>query len=151
MPTRKQRRRRQKSFRHEYETVLIDEEGNELSLDPDELRAEREAREQERVKAKPSAKQTPGRTGRLGREPQPPSWQRALRRGALFGSVMFVAFVFVLRGGSPTGRAITGLLYGLAFIPLTYWMDRFAYRMYQRRQGNAGGQGSKKASRTAKS
>ena len=28
MPTRKQRRRRDKTFRHEYETVLLDAEGN---------------------------------------------------------------------------------------------------------------------------
>ena len=38
MPTRKQRRRRQKLHRHEYEEVYIDPEtGDEVELEPDEL------------------------------------------------------------------------------------------------------------------
>ena len=47
--------------------------------------------------------------------------------------MIFVAFVFVLKGGSPVSRAAIAIVYGLAFIPLTYWVDRFAYRSYQRR------------------
>jgi hypothetical protein len=38
MPSRKQRRRREKTFRHEYETVLLDADGNEVPLDPEERR-----------------------------------------------------------------------------------------------------------------
>ena len=34
MPTRKQRRRQQKSRRHEYEYVYVDDEGNEVEVDP---------------------------------------------------------------------------------------------------------------------
>jgi len=33
MPSKKQRRRREKSRRHEYEYVLLDEEGNEIPLE----------------------------------------------------------------------------------------------------------------------
>ncbi len=40
MPTKKQRRRREKSFRHEYDFVVEDEEGNEVPVDTTELRAE---------------------------------------------------------------------------------------------------------------
>jgi hypothetical protein len=132
MPSRKQRRRREKSFRHEYETVLLDEEGNELPLDREQERAARQEREQQRTKDK-AASAPAKRGGRLGREPQPPSWRRAIRRGGLMGAVIFVAFVFILKGGSPTSRAAVAIVYAVAFIPLTYWIDRFAYRSYQRR------------------
>jgi hypothetical protein len=135
MPSRKQRRRREKSFRHEYETVLLDEEGNELPIDPEELRAEREERERQRAKPAPAkGKQAASkRGGRTLREPAAPSWQRAFRRGGLMGAVIFVAFVFVLKGGSTASRALIAGFYAVAFIPLTYWVDRFAYRSYQKR------------------
>ena len=57
MPTRKQRRRREKTFRHEYETVLLDADGNERPLDEDELRSEREARAQSKSSAKAAARE----------------------------------------------------------------------------------------------
>ena len=50
MPTKKQRRRRAKTFRHEYDFVIEDEEGNEVPLDTSELRAERAERERQRAK-----------------------------------------------------------------------------------------------------
>src|SRR5947209_2741204 len=37
VPTRKQRRRQQKARRHEYEYVYVDDEGNEVEVDPAEL------------------------------------------------------------------------------------------------------------------
>jgi hypothetical protein len=135
MPSRKQRRRREKTFRHEYETVLLDADGNEIPLDPEELRAEREAKEQERAAAKPaSGKQQPkGRGGRAMREPPQPSWNRALKRGGMMGGLMLFAFIFLFKN-SPIGiRLAWGLFYAAAFVPLTYWIDRTAYRTYQRR------------------
>ena len=132
MPSRKQRRRREKTFRHEWETVLIDEEGNERPLDPDELRAEREARVSERAKAKPAVKkQSPA--ARKVREVPPPSWERAAKRGGLMGVAMLLAFVFLFRTGSVAVRVGWGVFYAIAFVPLTYWIDRTAYRGYQRR------------------
>ena len=130
MTTRKQSRRREKTFRHEYETVVIDEEGNEVPVDREQARAGRE----ERAKQRPRGKPTPAKRGRTAREPQPPSWRRAVRRGGLMGLVILVAFVFILKGGSPVSRAVIAVVYGGAFIPLTYWIDRFAYRSYLRRQ-----------------
>jgi len=41
MPTKKQRRRQQKSRRHEYEYVYVDDSGQEVPVDPAELRAEK--------------------------------------------------------------------------------------------------------------
>src|SRR5215467_2515809 len=111
MPSRKQRRRREKNFRHEYETVLLDADGTEHPVDEDELRSERE----ERAKAKQSTKAQPAkgsgsRGGRAMREVQPPSWHRAIRRGGLMGGVILVFVVFVLANKSPIGvRLAIGL------------------------------------------
>jgi hypothetical protein len=128
MPSRKQRRRREKSFRHEYETVLLDEEGNEKPIA--ELREEREKQKSD---AKPAAKSKAPAKGRALREPPQPSWNRAVRRGGLMGAIIFVAFVFVLKGGSQTSRAGIAAVYAVAFIPLTYFVDRIAYRSYEKR------------------
>ena len=40
-----------------------------------------------------------------------------------------------VRGQSLAGRIAVGLLYAAAFVPLTYWIDRLAYRNYLRRSG----------------
>jgi hypothetical protein len=142
MPSRKQRRRREKTLRHEYETVLLDGEGNEIPLDPDELRAEREAKQKERAEAKPVASKgkKPARGGRAARpmrEPPRPSWQRAIKRGGTMGGLMLVVFVFIIKSGPLVQRLGIGVFYGLAFIPLTFWIDRTAYRTYERRLAKA--------------
>ena len=121
MPTRKQRRRREKTFRHEYDFVTYDEEGNEVALDPQELRKEKE-------QAKPAA-QAKGR--RPVREVPPPSWNRALKRGGLMGLGLIVLTSFVLKGNG----TVIGVFYAVALIPFTYWIDRFAYRNYLRKTG----------------
>jgi hypothetical protein len=129
MPSRKQRRRREKTFRHEYGFVTYDEEGNEVEVEPAEVRPEKAKTERE--KPKPT-----GKSGRPLREPPAPSWRRSLRRGGIWGGLMFVVLVFFLPGtGSPASRVLIGLLYAAAFVPLTYWIDRLAYRNYLRRSG----------------
>jgi hypothetical protein len=135
MPTRKQRRRRAKSFRHEYETFLLDEEGNEVAIDPEQRRTEREERDKLRAGTKQPERAAAGRKpARTLRVPPEPSWQRAAKRGGLMGAVIFLAFVFLLKGGGSTAsRAAIAAVYAVAFIPLTYFVDRLAYRTYQRR------------------
>jgi hypothetical protein len=128
MPSRKQRRRREKTFRHEYGFVTYDEEGNEVEVDPAEIRP---------AKAKPD-KPKPAATGKGGRslrEPPVPSWNRSLRRGGMWGGVMLVVVVFFFKGQSLPARIGVGLIYAAAFVPLTYWIDRLAYRSYLRRSG----------------
>ena len=128
MPSRKQRRRREKTFRHEYGFVAYDEEGNEVDVDPAEIRP---------AKAKPD-KPKPRATGKGGRplrEPPVPSWNRSIRRGGMWGGVMLVVVVFFFKGQSLPARIGVGLLYAAAFVPLTYWIDRLAYRSYLRRSG----------------
>jgi len=136
MPSRKQRRRREKSLRHEYDYVLLDHEGNEIELDPEERRAEREAKEKQRTSAaKPAAGKRPARGGRV---PPEPSWDRAFRRGGVMGALMLLAFIFLFKNGSIASRLMLGLFYAAAFVPLTYFVDRTAYRSYQRRLAKKG-------------
>ena len=125
MPTRKQRRRRAKDFRHDMRVFEIDAEGNEVALA--ELRAP-DAPKRKVVKQPAKSK-----SGRPMKEPPLPSWRRAVKRGGTMGGVMLLAFLFVLKSGPLPQRIGIGLFYGLAFIPLTYWIDRTAYRTYQRR------------------
>ena len=128
MPSRKQRRRREKNFRHEYGFVTYDEEGNEVEVDPAEVRPAKP--KSERAQAKPT-----GKGGRALREPPKPSWNRSLRRGGIWGGVMFVVVVFFFKGQSLPARIGVGVLYAAAFVPLTYWIDRLAYRSYLKRSG----------------
>jgi hypothetical protein len=128
MPTRKQRRRREKDFRHDVRVFEVDEEGNEVPLA--ELRTPEERR--------PKAKQQQGKQARNARGrpisvPPEPSWNRALRRGGLMGGVMLFAFVFLFKNGPLPQRIAIGAAYAGLFIPLTYWIDRTAYRTYERR------------------
>jgi hypothetical protein len=132
MATKKQRRRRDKTFRHEYGFVTYDEEGNEVEVGSSEVRE----RKPEKAKAAQPAKKG-GKTPRLQREPPVPSWGRSLRRGGIFGGLIFILVVFVMpAGGNRASSVVLGLFYAIAFIPLTYWIDRLTYRTWQKRQAN---------------
>jgi hypothetical protein len=141
MPTRKQRRRRDKDFRHDVRVYEVDDEGNEIPIA--ELRAREETRaepaggrSQRRPKSTAKGAASKGgrsKGGRVVREPPQPSWRRAVRRGGVMGAAMLLAFLFLFKS-SPIGlRIVWGLFYAVAFIPLTYWIDRTAYRSYLRR------------------
>jgi|SRR5437016_4325896 len=142
MPTRKQRRRAQKGRRHEYETVWVDAEGNELDEPPEELVA---APPEKRANGKPRAKAQPQRGGRPVRVPPPPSWRRAGKRSLILGGAIFALF-YVLgskNGGHSAGTALgLAALYTALFIPFTYFIDRFAYNRWQRRAEEQGSKGS---------
>jgi hypothetical protein len=129
MPTRKQRRRQAKSKRHEYEFVYVDDEGNEVESPPEE-----EARPERRNGSKPvaAAKKAPTQRG-MRRVPQPPSWQRAAKRAALLGIVVFFLFSLSKSHNYPAA-ALLAVIYTLLFIPFTFAIDRFAYRRWQARQ-----------------
>ena len=131
MPSRKQRRRREKLKRHEWEEVYVDEEGNEL--DPDE--AEEIVGPATRAKAeKPESKQAS--SGR--RVLEPPSLRRTLRRGLLFFPLM-VLTVFLLTGDElTTGEKILQAVFLLMiFLPFTHFMDVLMWRAFQRREAKA--------------
>ncbi len=141
MPTRKQRRREAKSKRHDYEFVYVDDEGNELDEAPEGAEEESKPARRNGTAAKAAQrKPAPQRGGRAGRVPQPPSWQRAAKRAAILGAVVFVLFYLGGKGGNRTVDALgLAALYTLLFIPFTYVIDRFAYNRYQRREQQGGG------------
>ena len=95
MPSRKQRRRRQKLQRHEWEEVYVDEEGREL--DSAEAAALGETAGGKRG-SKPERAKAPER-GR--RTIDPPSWRRTFKRGLLFFPLMLIT-IFLLAGDEIT-------------------------------------------------
>jgi hypothetical protein len=132
MPTRKQRRRRQKGLRHEYEYVYVDEEGRELEVDPDEADDRSPRRNGKRDPKRPAQK---SRQGRPVRPVAPPSWRRVGKRALLFGPLIFVAFSAINSGQPIVGRLAVSAIYTAFFVPLMYLMDRAMYRSYLRRTG----------------
>ena len=136
MPTRKQRKRVQKERRHEYETVWVDEVGNELEEPPDAAPAPSRARRPDT--GKPQQKRPRQSASRATRTPLPPSWRRAARRSLILGAVIFALFAVVgSKGGKHdyAGALILAITYTGLFIPFTYSIDRFAYRRWQRKAG----------------
>ncbi len=135
MATEKQRRRRAKEKRHAYDLVEIDSDGNETVLTASELKPETTA------KGGSAKKGTTG-SGRakVGRgTPQPPSWPRVAKRGAIFAP-LFLATVMLLGGGKVTfaGAVMNTVLLLAVFIPFSYLMDRVVWRMYQKRLAKGG-------------
>jgi hypothetical protein len=128
MPTRKQRRRQQKSRRHDYEYVWVDDEGQEVEVDPSELRA---------IKAEPKDGKVPrDKRGRAVRKIEPPSWARVGKRALIFAPFMF-AVVWILRpeGATPATVVVQTLVLLGFFLPFSYLMDSVMYRSYLRRTG----------------
>jgi hypothetical protein len=135
MPTRKQRARRAKSFRHEYGFVVDDEEGNQIEVAGSELRAGK--KDTSKSASKSGSKSRSG-SARSVREPSPPSWNRAVKRGGMWGAATVVLSVVLLRGISVPIRVAIGLLYALMFIPMTYWIDGVVYRRFLKRKPGGG-------------
>jgi hypothetical protein len=122
MPTRKQRRRRAKERRHEWEEVWVDEEGNEVESPPDE----EVSRNGKRTEASARRATNP-------RGVQPPSWRRVAKRGLIFAPLMFLTVTF-LSGELTIAQRLVNTAFLLAFfLPFSYAMDAFMYRMYVRR------------------
>jgi hypothetical protein len=121
MPTRKQRRRREKEFRHEY--VWEDAEGNEL--------------EPEDVPVARKSAQPPRREGRSPREPQAPSWRRTFKRGLIFAPIMFVVVTFLSSDLTLVQRVTQTLVIALVFIPFSYFLDGIFWRSHQKRIARA--------------
>ena len=130
MPSRKQRRRRQKERRHEYEYVYVDAEGQEVETPADD---ERPARPRD---SKPPKKARASRDSKGPlREPHPPSWSRSARRALLFFPLFFIVFSLVNKHSAIVPRLLASLGYSALFVPLTYMIDRTAYRSFLRRSG----------------
>lgn len=131
MPSRKQRRRRDKLKRHEYEYVIETETGEEIPVErPREREKDKEGRNGR-------AHQARGPIDRRGRPVPEPSVRRVLRRGAIFAPVIAVLTYFVAQDGSgnvAAAVAFNTVLLLAFFLPFSYMVDVFVYRMMKRRQ-----------------
>ena len=142
MATKKQRRRREKERRHQWEYVTVDDEGDEVVV------------ESPRDAAPPSAS-APSKSGPVdarGRPVQKPSIQRLGKRAAIFGPLL-VVLVFITGGDSlsTTAKIVQALLLLLVFIPLSYLLDHLMYRTLTRRhQRKLAARGEQGASRTGR-
>jgi hypothetical protein len=127
MATQKQRRRRAKEKRHAYDLVEIDAEGNETILSASERKSE------PKQAAKTESRSRPSKPARG--TPQPPSWPRVFKRGALFAPI-FLATVMLLAGDRLTfAGAVLQTVFLLAiFVPFSYFMDRLVWRAHEKRR-----------------
>src|SRR5215210_4393961 len=126
MPNRKQRKRRQKDRRHEWEYVYVDDSGQEVEVAEDEP-ISRNGKRSHRPRPAQSA----------GREVHPPSWRRVAKRGLIFAPLMFLTVTF-LSGNLTTAQRVVNTVFLLAFfLPFSYAMDALMYRMYKKRAGRA--------------
>jgi hypothetical protein len=130
MPSRKQRRRRAKERRHEWEEVWVDEEGNEVEPPSDDDAPRRNGK---RTASAPARRQTGMRNV------QPPSWRRVGKRGLIFAPLMFLT-VTLLSGELTIAQRLLNTAFLLAFfLPFSYAMDTLMYRMFTKRSGAATG------------
>ena len=125
MPSRKQRKRRAKDRRHEWEYVYVDDETGEEVEAPEDTISRNGKRTPQQAKPKASG----------GREVQPPSWRKVGKRGLLFAPLMFLTVTFLSGDLTMTQRLVnTGFLLAF-FLPFSYAMDALMYRMYKKRAG----------------
>ena len=126
-----------KERRHEYETVWVDSEGNELEEPPEDALAAPQSRRDD-GKGKAPAKAQQQRGGRAVRVPPPPSWRRAIRRSLIWVGVLVALLLWLQsRAKHPSyGSAILMAgIYLLLFPVFTYYLDRTMYRRYQAKSG----------------
>lgn len=123
MATKKQKRRRQKLKRHEYEYVIETEEGEEFTVDRlSEEKKEKEKGRQQRARGS-------------GRKIEPPSLQRVLKRTAIFGPLIVVLIFLMNQGQSTSGKLAQALILVAFFVPFSYMVDVIVYRVFRKRQG----------------
>jgi cation transport ATPase len=134
MASQKQRRRRAKEKRHEYDLVEIDAEGNETVLTASEVKSESPPRSPAKKTQSKGEAKSRSRRG----TPQPPSWRRVLKRGAIFAPI-FLATVLLLAGNrlSFAGAVVQTLFLLAVFVPFSYFMDRLVWRSYEKRQARS--------------
>lgn len=127
MPSRKQRRRREKLQRHEWEYVLETEEGEEIPLkSPRPRRADGQDSERQRQVV-----------GRGGRPVQKPSFQRVMKRTGIFAPLLFIVIWITGPQLSIEQKVAQTALLLAFFIPFSYLVDVLVYRALLRRQERA--------------
>ena len=125
MPSKKQRRKREKLQRHEYEYVLETEDGEEILERPPEVEATEK-------NGKPR-KAVAGPVDRHGKPIAKPSFRRVLRRTAIFAPLIAIFIYITAPDLSPAGLVLNVALLLAFFMPLSYVVDTVVYRMLWRR------------------
>lgn len=126
MPSRKQRKRRAKDRRHEWEYVYVDDEtGEEVEAPEDEPISRNGKRSPQQAKAKASGQ----------REVQPPSWRKVGKRGLLFAPLMFLTVTLLSGDLTMTQRLVNTAFLLAFFLPFSYAMDALMFRLYKKRAG----------------
>jgi len=125
MPSRKQRRRREKLQRHEYEYVIETEEGEVIQVEKPVERTKPDGK----ASARPAVK-------RGGREIPKPSMARVFKRTAIFAPLILVVVFWTGGGSTTTSKIFTGVTLIAFFIPFSYMVDSIMYRVYSRRQNS---------------
>jgi len=123
MATKKQRRRREKLQRHEYEYVVETDEGEEVPADSPRAAQSKGA----------GAKGTAKLVDRRGRQIRPPSWGRVLKRGAIFAPILAVLIFATSSNLSLTAQLLNVVLLLAIFLPFSYLTDMLLYRAVLRR------------------
>ena len=125
MPSRKQRRRREKLQRHEYEYVIETEEGEVIQVEKPEERTKPDGK----ASARPAGK-------RGGREIPKPSMARVFKRTAIFAPLILIVVFWTGGDSTTTSKIFTGVTLIAFFIPFSYMVDSIMYRVYSRRQNS---------------
>ena len=125
MPSRKQRRRREKLQRHEYEYVIETEEGEVIQVEKPVERTKPEGK----ASARPAVK-------RGGREIPKPSMARGFKRTAIFAPLILIVVFWTGGDSTTTSKIFTGVTLIAFFIPFSYMVDSIMYRVYSRRQNS---------------
>jgi hypothetical protein len=126
VPSRKQRRRREKLQRHEYEYVLETDDGEEVIESPRAVDAAAPRN------GKP-AKEGVGPLDRHGKPIPKPSMQRVLRRTAIFAPLIALVIYFTAQDLTVVGLIFNVALLLAFFMPLSYVVDIVVYRLLWRR------------------
>lgn len=125
MPSRKQKRKREKLKRHEYEYVLETDEGEEIPLE--------KPRAADTANGRTPAKAPREPLDRRGRPLEKPSFRRVLRRSAIFTPLIAI-FIYATTRDITIAALVFNVLVLLAFfMPFSYMVDLFVYRMLVRR------------------
>ena len=124
MPSRKQRRRREKLQRHEYEYVIETDDGEEIPIEKPTEPAAGDGKK-------------PARTARQrrGRDVPKPSMARVAKRTAIFAPIIIViVWLFTASTVSTTAKLFNAVALIAFFIPFSYLVDVLMYRFFSNRQ-----------------
>lgn len=132
MATRKQRRREEKLRRHEWEYETTTEDGEVVRASS----VKELATGGSGTKVAKGGKREPDDVVRdaRGKIVPKPSWQRTLKRAAIFGPILVVLIFVTARNASTTAKVVNALILLAIFIPFSHLVDRVVYRSVLKRQ-----------------